>query len=94
MKRHTENNMKEWTISWILLFWIILSEIMIGKKSIVEEIKESKIISNNINVQKVHECTKYERDQLIEIAHKCKQDNQYKIIHKEACVKIREYRLY
>ena len=88
-----ENNMKECTISWILLFCIILSEIMIGKNSIMEEIKESKIISNNINVQKVYECIKYERDQLIEIAHKCKQDNQYKIINKETCVKIREYRL-
>ena len=57
------------------------------------EINESKISHNNIKVKRVHECTKYERDQLIEIAHKCKQDNCCKIINKEPCVKIREYRL-
>ena len=68
--------MKEWTISWIL-FWIILSEIMIGKNSIMAELNESKINNNNIKVQRVHECTKYERDQLIEIA---KNANQIIII--------------
>ena len=36
---------------------------------------------------------KYEREELIGIAHKCKQDNQYKILNKETCVKIRNYRL-
>ena len=64
-------------------FGKILSEIMIGKNSIMAKINESKIISKNIKVQRVHESTKYERDQLIEIAHKCKQDNHYKIINKE-----------
>ena len=83
--------MKEWTISWIL-FGIILSDIMIGKNSIMAEINESKI-NNNIKVQRVHKCTKYERDQLIVIAHKCKQDNHCKKIYKETCVKIREFRL-
>ena len=81
--------MKEWTISWIH-FWIILSEIMIGENSIMAEIKESKTINSNIKVQRVHEFTKYEKDQVIEIAHKC---NHCRIINKETCVKIREYRL-
>ena len=84
--------MKEWTISWIP-FWTILSEIMTGKNSIMAEINESKSNKNNIKVQRVHECIKYERDQLIEIALKCKQDSCCKIINKVICVKIREYRL-
>ena len=50
-------------------------------------------ISKNIKVQGVHECIKYERDQLIEIALKSEYDNCYKIINKDICVKIREYRL-
>ena len=78
--------MKDWTISWIL-FWIILSEIMIRKNSIMAKINESKTNNSNMKVQRVHEFTKYERDYLIEIAHKCKQDNHYKIIIKETCVK-------
>ena len=57
------------------------------------EINEPKIRNNNIKVQRVHECIKYEKDQLIEIMLKCKQDNQFKIINKDICVKIREYRL-
>ena len=44
-------------------------------------------------MQRVHECIRYERGQLIEIAIKCKYDNHYKIINKDICVKIREYRL-
>ena len=59
----------------------------------MEEIRESKTISNNTNGQRVHECIKYERDELIGIAHKCKQDNRYKILNKKTCVKIRDYRL-
>ena len=54
------------------------------------EINESKTINSNIKAQRVHEFTKYEKDQLIEIAHKCKLDNCYKIINKKTCVKLRE----
>ena len=50
-----------------------------------------KITNSNIKVQRVHECIRYERDQLIEIALKCKYDNCYKIINKDICVKIGEY---
>ena len=69
-----ENNMKEWTTLRILS-WITLFVFIIGKNSIMEEIRESKTISNNTNGQRVHEYIKYERDELIGIAHKCKQDN-------------------
>ena len=66
--------MKEWTTLRILS-WITLFIITIGKNSIMKEIRESKTISSNTNGQRVHECIKYERDELIGIAHKCKQDN-------------------
>ena len=69
-----ENNMKVWTtlriFSWITLFVII-----IGKNSIMEETREFKTISSNTTSHGIHECIKYEREELIGIAHKCKQDN-------------------
>ena len=93
-----------WTISWIL-FWTILdkvtSQIMIEKegeigkyttKSILVAINEPKT-SNNSKVQRVHECIKYERDQLTKIALKCKHDKHLKITNKDTCAKIRECRL-
>ena len=87
-----ENNMKEWTtlriFSWIMLFVII-----IGKNSVMEETRELKTISSNTTGHRIHECIKYEREELIGIAHKCKQDNHYKILNKEACIKIRNYKL-
>ena len=85
-----------WTILDILSQTMIGKEEKIGKyttKSIMVEIDESNISNNNIKVQRVHECIKYERDKLIEIVLKCKHDNCYKIINKDTCVKIREYRL-
>ena len=69
---------------------------IIGKyttKSIMVDINEPKTSNNNNKVQRVHECIKYERDQLTETALKCKHDKHYKIINKDTCVKIREYRL-
>ena len=87
-------------------FWTILdiqSKTMIGKekkigkyttKSIMLEIDEQNISNNDIKVQRVHECIKYERDQLTEIVLKCKHDNCCKIINnKDTCVKIKEHRL-
>ena len=78
-------------------FWTKLSQTMIGKeekidkhttKSIMVEINEPKIRNNNIKVQRVCECIRYEWDHLTEIALKCKHDNHYKIINKDICVKI------
>ena len=75
-----------WTVSWLFSWTVldILSQIMIRKedkigkyitKSTMVEINELKITNSNIKVQRVHECIRYERDQLIEIALKCKYDN-------------------
>ena len=67
----------------------------IGKyttKSIIVEINEPKTSNKNNKVKKVHECIKYERDKLTEIALKCRHDKCFKIINKGTCVKIREYR--
>ena len=83
--------MKEWAILWLFSWTIldILSQIMFGKeekigkyitKSTMVEINEPKITNSNIKVQRVHECIRYERDRLIEIALKCKYENCYKII--------------
>ena len=67
--------------------------INIGKNINMEETSELKIISSNSNSDGIHECIKYEREELIGIASKCEQDNRYKILNKETCVKIRNYRL-
>ena len=64
----------EWTTLRILS-WITLFVIIIGNNSIMEERRESKTISSNTNSHRNHECIKYEREELIGIAHKCKQDN-------------------
>ena len=66
--------MKEWTTLRILS-WITLFVIIIGKNSIMEETSELKTISSNTYSHRIHECIKYERKELIGIAHKCKQDN-------------------
>ena len=65
----------------------------IGKNTNMEETSELKIISSNTNIDAINECIKYEREELIGIANKCKQDNRCKILNKETCVKIRNYRL-
>ena len=39
------------------------------------------------------ECIKYEREKLIGIASKCRQDNRYRILNRETCVKLRNFRL-
>ena len=80
-------------ITWKIFSWIIVFVINIGKNTNMEETSELKIISSNTNSDGIHECIKYERDELIGIANKCKQDSQYKILNKETCVKIRNYRL-
>ena len=56
------------------------------------QINEPKIANNNIKVQRLHECIRYESNQSVEIALKCNYDNCYKIINKDIYVKIREYR--
>ena len=50
------------------------------------EINEPRFRNNNIKVQRICECIKYERDELIEIALRCQHDNHYKIIKKDICV--------
>ena len=80
-------------ITWEIFSWIIVFVINIGKNTTMEETSELKIISSNTNSDRIHECIKYEREELIGIANKCKQDNRYKILNKETGVKIRNYRL-
>ena len=48
----------------------------IGKNTNMEETSELKIISSNTNIDGINECIKYEREELIGIANKCKQDNR------------------
>ena len=62
----------------------------IGKNTNMEETSELKIISSNTTIDGIHECIKYEREEMIGIANKCKQDNRYKILNKETCVKIKK----
>ena len=80
-------------ITWKIFSWIIVFVINIGKNTTMEETSELKIISSNTNSDRIHECIKYEREELIGIANKSKQDNQYKILNKETCIKITNYRL-
>ena len=81
-----------WTTLKILSS-ITVFVIIIGKNSTMEETSELQITSSNTNSHRIHECIKYEREKLIGIALKCKQDNWYKILNKETCVKIGNYRL-
>ena len=67
--------------------------INIGQYKNMEESSEFKMISSNINRDGNHECIKYEREELIGIASKCRQDNRYRILNRETCVKIRNFRL-
>ena len=80
-------------ITWKIFSWIIVFVMNIGKNTNMEETSELKIISSNTNTDGINECIKYEREELIGIANKCKQENRYKILNKETCVKIRNYRL-
>ena len=74
-------------ITWKIFSWIIVFVINIGKNTTMEETSELKIISSNTTSDRIHECIKYEREELIGIANKCKQDNRYTILN------IRNYRL-
>ena len=46
----------------------------------MEESSEFKMINNNINRDGNQECIKYDREELIRIASKCRQDNRYRDI--------------
>ena len=77
-------------ITWKIFSWIIVFVMNIGKNTNMEGTSQLKIISSNTNIDGINECIKYEREELIGIANKCKQDNRYKILNKETCVKIRK----
>ena len=62
-------------ITWKFFSWIIVFVISIGKNTTMEETSELKIISSNTNSDRIHECIKHEREELIGIANKCKKDN-------------------
>ena len=65
----------------------------IGQYKNMEESSELTRSSGNINRDGNQQCIKYEREELIGIASKCMQDNQYRILNRETCVKIRYFRL-
>ena len=59
----------------------------------MEESSELTRSSGTINREGNQQCIKYEREELIGIASKCMQDNRYRILNRETCVKIRYCRL-
>ena len=62
-------------IIWKIFSWTIVLIIDIGQYKNMEESSEFKMISSNVNRDGNHECIKYEREELIGIASKCRQDN-------------------
>ena len=80
-------------IIWKIFSWMIVLMVNIGQYKNMEESSELTRSSGNINRDGNQQCIKYEKEELIGIASKCMQDNRYRILNRETCVKIRYFRL-